>query len=190
MSLDQFTRIEVPGGTPAGSRELHVNHDTTACILDVAAAGAAPSTLSYDLTTGPGVGVDVGHYHYLTIRLGQLRDPTDQTTLDFLPEPQFIVRLTDGSGTVVEQDSATIYAAWKNPLAKPLFKEIKRGGTTHNATQMVLHTFAVEPSQMSGDAGDQTVFADLTDIVQLDIELSTGAGTGEIWSDSVQFVQK
>ena len=190
MSIDQFTRIEVPAGVTLGSRELHVNHDTNACILDVAAAGASPSTLSYDLTVGAGVGADISVYHYLTLRLGQLRDPTDQGTLDHLPEPVFVVRLTDGTGATFEQDSISIYGAWPNPLAKPLFKEKIVSVTTHNATQMVLHTFAFDPANLFSTTSTQTLTLDRTDVRKLEIEFSTGAGSGELWIDSIQFVQK
>jgi len=189
MSIEDFTAIKVPAGAAAGSRDLHVNHNTKACILDVAAAALAPSTLSYDLTTAPGVGVDISAYQYLTIRLAQLRDPTDQTSLNHLGEPDFTVRLFDGGPDTFEQASGPIYSSWKNKLGKPLFKEIIDGGAK-NATQMVLHTFAIEPANLSVSTADQTLLLTRSDVRKLEIEFSTGAGTGEIWIDSIQFIQK
>ncbi len=197
MGIDTFTHIEVPAGAVAKSREMHVNHDTEACILDVAAASPTPSKLNYDLTVSAGVGADLSAYQLLTIRLGQLRDPTDQASLNHLSEPEFIVRFIDGTGTVFEELSSTVYGAWKNKLAKPLFKTISvedppGSGTfvKHNATQMLLHTFAIEPANFFKATADQTLLLNRSDIHSLELEFLTGAGTGEIWIDSIAFIKK
>jgi hypothetical protein len=186
MKVERLTPLRPPSTSPSGSRNLHCGHHTQACILDIAAAGLSGSVLHYDLSLSATEGADLTGYDYLTVRLGQLYDPSSQATLDALPPPEFLIRMTDGSGTVFTEDAANIYATMKNPLANPAFKE--EDGKP--ATQMILHTFTINPTHLFGDTGDQSVLMDLSNITDLEFDFVTGAGAGEVWIDSVQFVRK
>jgi hypothetical protein len=185
-----FGSVVAPSTATVGSRALHVPHLTKALVIDLAAVGGSSADVKFKLAAGTGV-KNLNDFDAITFGLGRLYPVNDQTTINAVSPPGFVVKLTDSGGDSIDLTSTEIYQAMANGWARPAFKAKLTSGTTINITLLFQQTVTIDLVALRKKLADLPTPKFKPDLAAtLSIVFDTSAGTSEFWLNSVTLVKK
>jgi hypothetical protein len=185
-AVHEVTPILVPAGAATGTRDRHVLHSTKALVIDVAAAAAPKTAVTYRFSPGPSGTRDLNSFDAITFRLGMLYPVTGQPAINAAAPPSFTMSITDKSGVTESLTSAEMFADMVNGWTAPAQKMMGTVNSTIMFMQTVPFNFAtlllksIELPQPG---------VNLAEAETMTIEFDTSSGSGEIWLDSIMLIK-
>ena len=182
----EFTSIDTPATATTGSRDMHVQHLTQACLIDLAAVASARTVIEKKFSTGVNQFRDLTAFDGVSFRLGLLYPVApDQQAIDAVLPPSFDFSVTDDKTKTHKIASAKVYKLLANDWVKPALKVIE----TRNGTIMFLQTVMIDFKTLkANNVGTNVDYARIENL-KIDFATPTG-GTGEIWLDTIALFKR
>lgn len=179
-----------------GDLDLHNNHNTKSMLLDVSAAGATSSSLTYNFNHAAGSLFNASIFNELTFSLGQLYPVASQTKINTVKPPEFDVIFEDDAGLLEVIPSKVIYARLKNGWTKPIHK-VK---SSVNSTQMFKQTLSVDlisiltqrkvaEQEVASGIPMSISVVNLHKLKKLKFKFDISASSTDLWIDDINFIR-